>query len=93
MTTHLKESTNATGVGNDTVSCFGKHEFRILRRNADIAQKCSLERSTDGPTLDWDDHGCIEFKELLDALVAAGHELVVGQSRCVITDRADVTAR
>ena len=62
MAAHLKEATNAAGVGNDPVACFGQHEFRIFSSDTNVAKKSSLEGTTDGPTLNGDNDGSIEIK-------------------------------
>ena len=86
MPAHLEEATNAASVGNDAMSGFRKHELRVVGGDADIAQQRSLERTADGPPLDWDDDGCIEIKELLNSLMAACHEFVMCESSRVIAD-------
>ncbi|CAB4594673.1 unannotated protein [freshwater metagenome] len=90
MTTHLKESTNTTGVGDDAVASFGEHELCVLGGDAYVAQERTLERSTNRPALNRDDHGSIKIEQLLDALVAAGHEFVMGEARGVVANGTNV---
>lgn len=88
---HLKETTYAASVGNDPVASFGEHELCIFSSDANIAKKCTLERTADGPTLDRHDDRCVKIEQLLDALVAAGHQFVVGEAGGVVADGTNIS--
>ena len=90
---HLVEHGDAAGVGDHAVGHLGQPEARALGRDADVAQQRPLERAAHHPALARDDHRRVEVPELLDAAVAAAHQLVVRQLDLHGADRADVAAR
>ena len=90
---HLVEHRDAAGVGDHAVGHLGEPEARALGRDADVAEQRALERAAHHPALARDDDRRVELPELLDAAVAASHQLVVRQLDLEVADRSDVATR
>jgi hypothetical protein len=90
---HLVQDRHAAGVGDDPVADLGEHELRRRGADADVAQQGPLERPADGPAVDGHDDGRLDCPDLLDAAMAAAHELVVAHVEGVVPDRRHVAPR
>ena len=89
---HRVQHRDTARVRDHPVGHLGEAEAGALGRHPYVAQQRPLERSAHHPALARDEHGRIELPELLDATVAASHQLVVRELDLQVADRGDVTA-
>jgi hypothetical protein len=77
MPTHLEEARRATEVRDDAIGQLGKPKTGVGRRDANIAEQGTLERSAHHPSVQGADDRDIEFQKLQAAFLASVHQAVV----------------